>query len=342
MLSPAPRHSLAEGEASVRRYLRRAAAVLPHLDPEAARVEYLDAGIMNYVYRVTSGGRVLYLKQALPRVKEHDRLGDDLRGVSPARIQAECRALELLAGALPAGWRGAVPRVAWYDAESNVLWTDEIAPGARSLQSLLAEGRFEPGPAARLGRLLAAVHRVAGVPPLWPDEREDRANWERFLLMRTLGVLERAELPAAAAAAVHDAYREASEHARPGMLSHLDAAPKNVLVEDGGGVALLDFELGAAISDPAYDPGFLVGHYLLMGENRPAMRAAARAAAAALMAAYAPADPDAWGRRVIRYAGLVLLYRLCGSSPAPYLDPARYGAIRAEGIRLLTEPAGSE
>jgi aminoglycoside phosphotransferase (APT) family kinase protein len=122
------------------------------------------------------------------------------------------------------------------------------------------------------------------------------------------------------------------------MLSHLDAAPKNVLVGPEATVALLDFELGAAVSDPAYDPGFLAGHYLLMGENNPGMRAASLRAYKTLQDGYmktAPyADVAAQGR-MTRYAALTMLYRLYGSSPAPFLDPERYAAIREEGIRLL-------
>ena len=75
-----------------------------------------------------------------------------------------------------------------------------------------------------------------------------------------------------------------------------------------------------------------------MGENLPETREAARRAVSDLVEAYreaAPAVDAGWRSRVYRYAGLTMLYRLCGSSPAPYLSPARHAAIRAEGIRLL-------
>lgn len=343
-----PLHSLADGPALAEAYARQS---LEHLGIEHGgdvTVAYLDAGIMNYVYRVHAGGRTFYLKQALPQVKEHHRLGPDLAGVSPARIRAEARALQLLESELPNEHREGIPALLWHDEENNVLWTEEIKPGARSLQHALQAGECHPGIARQAGRLLGAVHstRTGSVAPLWPTHEEDLANWLRFLKMRTTGILERAGLPGDTIREVEALFEEARRAERVGMLSHLDAAPKNVLVAPDGTAALLDFELGAAISDPAYDPAFLIGHYLLMGENRPDMRGAAREAAHAVAAGYRETGPEIdgqWESRLARYAGLVLIYRLCGSSPAPYLDPARYAAIRAAGLELFnarTLPSG--
>jgi hypothetical protein len=307
-------------------------------DPQ---ITYLDAGIMNYVYRVDLPGETLFLKQALEKVKQHDRLGPDLAGVSPARIAAEANALTLLAEHLTPEFWGCIPEVAWYDEPNNVLWTREIAPGATSLQKRLEAGEFDVDAARRLGVLLAAMHSACDAPPLWPTVEEDDANWERFLKMRTVGVLHRAELPHQAEVATQSLLEDGREHARRGMISHLDAAPKNVLVGSEGQIALLDFELGAAISDPAYDPGFLAGHYLLMGANREDAWSPAIRAAAALAEGYqdtAPAVDPEWETRCLHYAALTMLYRVYGSSPAPYLDPNRYAAIRAQALGILTGP----
>lgn len=344
--SPTQPVSLAEGEAAAEEYVRGAGAFLkdayPEVDWRRAEVRYLDAGIMNYVYRVDVSGRRFFLKQALDRVKQHHRVGPDLAGVSPARIEAEARALRLLSTTLPPDYRAQVPAVAWHDLPNRILWTEEIGSGSVSLDHALSQGECDPSAARNLGRLLGAIHAAHLEPsiPLWPTRAEDQDNWERFLRMRTTGVLVRAGLPPAAEAAVQELFLAARRHERHGMVSHLDAAPKNALIHPDGGVALLDFELGAAVSDPAYDPGFLVGHYLLMGEVRVAMREASRAAASAVVAGYREtgpvADPE-WGSRVTRYAGATLLYRLCGSSPAPQLTPECAPSVRKEGVRLLLE-----
>jgi len=339
---PHPTHSLADGPVAAEAYVRKSLSALD-LDPGSpVIVAYLDAGIMNYVYRVEAAGRTFFLKQALPRVKEHHRLGPDLAGVSPARIGAEARALQLLATESPTEHRAAFPAPLWHDEENNVLWTEEIAPGARSLQQALQQGECCPEIARHAGRLLGAVHgiRTGHVAPLWPSHEEDAANWLRFLRMRTTGILERAGLPGDTIREVEALFAEARQAECVGMLSHLDAAPKNVLVSPDGTAALLDFELGAAVSDPAYDPAFLIGHYLLMGENRAEMRDAARKASRAVVEGYAetgPARDAGWHGRLARYAGLVLIYRLCGSSPAPYLNPARYADIRTAGLALFAE-----
>lgn len=336
-----PKYSLAEGEETVAAYVREHPEHLGEMSvgERGVHVDYLDAGIMNYVYRVRAGDVTLYLKQALSRVKQHDRLGADLREVSPSRIQAETRALSTLRRELAPEHARGIPELVYYDGESNVLWTRETGSGAESLQSLLLRGICDPTAAYRIGQLLAAIH-AAPLPEgtLWPTPEQDQSNWLRFLHMRTTGVPAKAELPAEAHTISEELFRDARRHECPGMISHLDAAPKNVLVGSDNSVVLLDFELGAGISDPAYDPGFLAGHYLLMGENSPSMRAASLEAVNALERGYrelAATLDEGWSCRYRRYAALTMLYRLYGSSPAPYLDPARYASIRLAGLDLL-------
>lgn len=334
-----PEFSLAEGPERAREYVIETRV---DLDCDDLEVTYLDAGVMNYVYRVSarSKGYVYYLKQALARVKQHDRLGADLAGVSPVRIRAEARALEALEKGLPPHHQSRIPLVAWRDRDNNVLWTNEILPNSESLHDRLLAGKCDVDAARRFGALLGAVHGVANDKgfTLWTDHEEDEANWERFLRMRTFGFTERAGLSPSELQEVDHLVSEGRQHVRMGMISHLDAAPKNWLLRDDGELALLDFELGAARSDPAYDPGFLAGHYLLMGQNRPEMAETSERAVEALIAGYVEEgrDVDAgWGRRVQRYAALTMLYRLHGSSPAPYLEPSRYDVIRSEALARL-------
>lgn len=334
-----PEFSLAEGAERAREYVVETRV---DLDCDDLEVTYLDAGVMNYVYRVSapSKGYVYYLKQALARVKQHERLGADLATVSRNRIRAEWLALTALERGLPLHHQSQIPLVAWHDRDNNILWTNEILPGSASLHEELLAGKCDVDAARGLGAMMGAVHAVATEPDftLWNNLDEDRANWERFLRMRTFGFTDRANLPADAHVVVEDLVREGRAQVRTGMISHLDAAPKNWLLREDGEFALLDFELGAARSDPAYDPGFLAGHYLLMGQNRPEMAEASEHAVDALMAGYVEEGPvvDAgWAARVHRYAALTMLYRLYGSSPAPYLEPARYDVIRSEALARL-------
>jgi hypothetical protein len=345
--APRPKFSLADGPAAAEAYARTGLHRLADRYPTAAAgpvsVEYLDAGIMNYVYRVTAGDRVFYIKQALAGIKKPEGIGADLAGVPPARIQAEARALELLAAGLPPRYRGQVPPAAWFDEANNVLWTEQIGAKSRSLQTELLEQRCRRKTARRVGRLLGAIHSVGlgDNPPLWPTPGEDAANWERFLAMRTLGAIERAELDSPTEQRLNRLYALGRDAAIPGLLSHLDAAPKNVLVSPKGRVALLDFELGASISDPAYDPGFLAGHYLALGVSLPEMWRDARRAAWTLLAGYWEAAPGLthsrdFAARCLGYAAATMLYRVYGSSPAPYLRPERFAAIRRLALRILT------
>jgi len=338
--------SLAEGAGAAEAYARASLLALPGLAELAegdVSAEYLDAGIMNWVYRVRAGRRTFFLKQGLAEIKRPEGIGADLASVSLARIGAEARALELLAQSLPRRFRDQVPPLIWFDEANNVLWTEQIARKSRSLQAELLDGRCRRKVARRIGRLLGAVHSagLGANAPLWPTPEEDAANWERFLAMRTVGVLERADLDEDAAGRLRNLQALGREMALPGMISHLDAAPKNVLVSPKGEVALLDFELGAAVSDPAYDPGFLAGHYLALGVTYPKSWPAAREAVWTLLAGYWDSGPALtqnrpFAARTLGYAAATMLYRVYGSSPAPYLLPERFPTIRRLALRILS------
>lgn len=341
-------HSLAEGEVSVARYVdwaRTQSDVLARvLTGVECRAEFLDAGVMNYVWRLHAGSAVYFLKQARPRIRRHDWVGPDLASVSPNRITAEARALTFVQNRLPHLSGERIPRLTWHDALNNVLWTEALGQESRSLQGELETGSFCTESAGWVGELLGTLHSAdrGEVPHIWPNRTEDQQNWERFLRMRTVGVLQGAQLPRPVEEMIRNLHADGESAAVSGMLSHLDLAPKNVLLHPDRAPSVLDFELGAACSDPAYDPGFLMGHYVLMGINRDDSPAAAWLAAQRVCQTYlstaGPQDPH-FCNRAWQYAGMVLLYRIHGSSPAPYVRRDRLEAIHKVGIRLVMEAA---
>lgn len=118
-------------------------------------------------------------------------------------------------------------------------------------------------------------------------------------------------------------------------LVHGDVSPKNILVGADGPV-FLDAEC-AVYGDPAFDLAFCTTHLLLkavwLGDERLGE------AAAALVEAYRAGidweDADALALRAGKLTAALLLARVEGKSPAPYLTDRHHKQIAREQARAL-------
>ena len=122
-------------------------------------------------------------------------------------------------------------------------------------------------------------------------------------------------------------------------LVHGDVSPKNILVSADGPV-FLDAEC-AVYGDPAFDLAFCTTHLLLkavwLGDAR------LNEAAARLVAAYSVGidweDADGLLLRAGKLAAALLLARVEGKSPAPYLtDPEHRRIVRDQARALILVP----
>ncbi|HEX3806331.1 MAG TPA: phosphotransferase, partial [Gaiellaceae bacterium] len=116
---------------------------------EEIAVEALGGGVSNVVLLASAGGRRLVVKQSLPRL-----LVADEWLATRERILTEAASLELTARIAP----GTAPRVLHIDPAAYVIVIDAAPPGWETWKTELLAGRADPGVAARLGGLLAAVH----------------------------------------------------------------------------------------------------------------------------------------------------------------------------------------
>lgn len=205
------------------------------------------------------------------------------------------------------------------------VWKDE-----------LMAGRIDADFAAQVGRGVAAVHAATA------HDDGDRADFPNDEMFRALRVD-----PFLLHVARHDAERAPALTAladdlasRKIALVHGDVSPKNILVSAGGPV-FLDAEC-AVYGDPAFDLAFCTTHMLLKevwsGDAR------LNAAAAALVAAYRAGIDWEDGDDVLLRAGkltaALLLARVEGKSPAPYLtDPEHKRIVRDQARALLLAPA---
>ena len=297
------------------------------LDQGAAAVaSELGGGVSSVVLAVRGGGLDVVVKQALPRLRvEEEWLARRERALT------EAAALRLAAGLRP----GTVPRVLDVDAESCAIVIERAPVAWRPWQELLLEGNADREVAARVGSLLASLHRgTAG-------DREVAASFadvEVFDQLRVDPYYRALARRWPSLARALGGYVDQLERTRV-CLVHAGCAPENVLVGEEG-LWLLDFEV-AHVGDPAFDLAFMLGHLMLKAIHRPAASARYRACAAGFVDAYeaergaaVASDPE----YVLGHAGCLMVARVDGRAPAEYLTPSERLAARAAGTRLLLDP----
>jgi aminoglycoside phosphotransferase (APT) family kinase protein len=277
-------------------------------------VEPLRGGVSSDIVAVTGPGVAVVVKRALPRLKVEQEWTADA-----GRVRGEVHALRFAHALTPE----AVPPVLDLD-ENKCVATLALAPiGWVNWRDELLAGRVEPAVGRRLGQLLATWH-AAPVPAGF-------SNVETFVQLRIdpfhhVVAKHHPEL----ARRIHRVADRLLE--RRFCLVHGDFSPKNVLTGPDG-LWVLDWEV-AHHGDPVFDVAFLLTHLLLKSVHRPQDAARYRAVADAFLAAYGAAVDD-----LSANVGCLLLARVDGKSPAPYLQPPEEERVRELGIGLLRAPA---
>lgn len=208
-----------------------------------------------------------------------------------------------------------VPNVVHFDKETWTLVMTEVCPDGLSVQDQLRKGTFDPTIAKVMGRFLARCHQSEKpVPPLWGDKDTDVQHWKRMLQLLTQEVA----LDGVSKNVCTDlaTLRLASENASENGFFHLDFCPKNLRVCPGR-IGIIDFELSSNIGDPAFDFGFLLGHYILWGLLTSAGTSGQTTIQEALNA-YREEVGERWGSmgpRTVAFAGATIVYRLAASRP---------------------------
>lgn len=204
-------------------------------------------------------------------------------------------------------------------------------PGCPVWKDELIAGRVDVDFAAAVGRGIGAVHEATA------NSDADRDAFPNDAMFQALRID-----PFLLYVAEHDA--ELAPHlraladdlaARKIALVHGDVSPKNILVSADGPV-ILDAEC-AVYGDPAFDLAFCTTHLLLKAVWLDDARLTE--AATALVDAYRAGinweDPAGLLRRAGQLTAALLLARVEGKSPAPYLTDAGHKNIVREQARAL-------
>lgn len=292
-----------------------------------ATVTALTGGVSCDVWRVDAEGRApLAVKRALPRL----RVAAEWL-VPVERIDSEVRWLRRVGALMPA----LVPAVLghWPDQATFAM---RFLPGLPVWKDELAAGRIDAHFAGQVGAAIARIHAAtAGDDAV----ARDFANDGLFDALRIAPFLRHVagrDPALGRIAALADGLA-----ARHVALVHGDVSPKNILVGPDGPV-LLDAEC-ATFGDPAFDLAFCTTHLLLKQVWLPAHAPALCDAAAALVGAYwAGIDwepADALMERAGALTAALLLARVDGKSPVPYLDERQRARVRDRARRLLAGEA---
>lgn len=304
-----------------------------------ARLTVLAGGVSAETVLVEAGPERLVMKRALGKLL----VAGDWHA-KPERAMTEAAAMRTLHAITPAH----VPLLRDADSRLNVVVMEAAPASWVNWKTVLMGECQDPGAgstatATTLGRVLGTWHRRTWHDPAIAAGFDDAEAFEQLRIAPFYR--EVAARHPEVAGRVADCVRQL--RATRECLVHGDYSPKNVLVGRDG-LIVLDFEVahtGAAV----FDVAFMLSHLVLKAVHRPSQAGAMDEAAAAFLAAYGTAagagavgggvGASGDGDRLLgAHLACLLLARVDGLSPAPYLAPATADLIRGLAVAQLTGP----
>jgi len=317
---------------NIREYAER--AVIPNLPFEATFVTAEPVTrhtYVNNIYRITletrHGPLNVYLRQALDHVKAEPEAK-----VPPGRIFYEEEVLRRLSEIFD---QEITPAVLCSDHDNFVLVLSDVGEHATMLVDELSEGHVHPETGKAIGNVLGTMHGRT-----WDTEAFvlDPGGNERQLQKHFYNRLQQA--------------RNIDPIATQGLIDESTSAPrtfvagdfasKNILIS-GKAIRFVDLER-SFVGDPAFDIGFLFGHYMVEMGNNTKLREDIRRLAGSMMKAYSDRLSDLGidsstveqiEHRAVKFAGATILYRLFGRAKAGEIATESRVRLEEYGLDLL-------
>lgn len=291
---------------------------LPTLPPgsEVLRVdEVTENTFVNWVFAMhvqlgnTGKEDTVYVRQSRDHVKKYADLDRD-----PNRVSTEAKALAFVNRVTP----GAVPQVLNLDEVNHVLVLSDIRKGGQLLADELTAGRVheETGRqfGATIGKIQNASFGTSFGELLGDSSLVESVDPSAYLGPRTTPALQL--FPEAAKRLLSDS----AQSERSFVVG--DLSPKNIFVE-GEAARFLDLER-TSTGDPAYDPAYVITHFLL--DVKPALHGRSLQFIEDFMDSYVitiseslrPTQIGSLQNRILRFIGLSILHRTQGSHFVSY------------------------
>lgn len=287
------------------------------IDGSGVDVTPFPGGVSNHVWRIDTGSESLVLKQPLKRLATKEEW---ISGTG--RLDVEVDALRTLATWIPAN----VPDVRFHDPENKICLMTCAPDGALSWKEQMMAGSFNTDTAHGVGVLLRTIHNKSRSAPDKIRQKFDNLTFFQELRIDPFHHFVALKHPDLASP-IGGLIEELTEHRS--TFVHGDYSPKNILVDDSGGLTLIDLEV-AHWGNPVFDVAYCLGHLMLKGWH---LRQAADAAASieAYLEGY-----GAFPNRLLPHLGLMLLARVDGKSTVEYLsDPDLIETVRSTGRSML-------
>lgn len=119
----------------------------------------------------------------------------------------------------------------------------------------------------------------------------------------------------------------------------MDCCPKNIVVRKDRKVGVIDFELSSWAGDPAYDLGFLIGHYLIHAIQQNFPETALRTIDGSIQAYCNEVNGMILQRnilkRVVKFSAVTIIYRIAGASRLSYINPVSIPNLLKNAMNLL-------
>jgi 5-methylthioribose kinase len=294
--------------------------------PGELRARELAGGVSNVVVRVETGQRGdLILKQSLEKLRVREDWFCDR-----TRIFREMDALRTLGERAPAG---SLPSILFEDRANYLFAMSAADENAPTWKELLLDGQVDLDLARQVARLHAVFFEGNGLETQFAGlELFDQLRLDPYYRATALRHPDLAPQ-----------FEQAIQQSQTNLrgLTHGDWSPKNFLVNGGGRLFSIDYEV-MHWGDPSFDVAFLLNHFLLKAWLRARERGLYRELALEYwrtLLAHVPAAAEWLEAGAMRHLGCLHLARVDGKSPVEYLNESLRAQVRRFARDLVRHPA---
>lgn len=215
---------------------------------ESVKVSFVDEGRSNFVFRVKTKDKVLFIKQARNVYKGFQNIRAD-----PKRILTEATTINLINSIFRNN--DVIPRLILYDPHNNVIITSDLKRNGKYLELEFKKGRTHKTAHKSLALFLSNIHtRFYG---LGHTNEKERWNLKRRCINLELGSDIKMKIRNDISKLVKNALKANK------TLIFADLTPKNMFVE-GKKIRFVDLE-DTHFGDLALEIGFFIGHHYIYG-----------------------------------------------------------------------------